>query len=520
MQRTVSSGAWWLSPTAAAVASLAPAIVAVFVCAHQLTLHGVLHGVVISGESQNLASSIALTHGALPYSDYPLAQPPGMLIAMLPFSLLSHVVAPSLAMSIARGATAVATVIAVYFTGFAARGYGVPASVLAGVFAATYPLEFFSTAGVTVGPYVLMFTMIGIAFAFREGMLTEGGRLFAAALFIGIACTIKPWAFIPAVLLFACSLAYRSEARSHALPAAGGLAVGIVLPCIVFLLAAPGKFWHDVVVTELPGHGSMATGQKLTAVLGLGGAAGYTHVNGLATVIAIVIIAAVLVVAFLGIKSSSAYDWFVTLSCVGVLGAVFLPGSMSLQYGEFALPLVAVGVAVTASRLLGVLAAAARRASDLPGQLATAFAIILIGCAAVVTAISAPADGSYGATYADSHAIVDTGVVSAKIAMGSCAISNNPMLLVASDRFFENGSACPVTTDPAGLIAIDRDRAHAGRRATVKQWITWASQAHYFVIVSPTGDIPLAGRLDRYLHRNFGVQAVRHGFLVTGRPLA
>ncbi len=518
MRRTVSSGAWWLNPNAAAVASLVPAIVAVFVCAHQLTLHGVLHGIVIGNESQNLPSSIALTNGAFPYSNFPLAQPPGMLVAMLPFAGLSHGITQSLAMSLARVATAIVTVIAVYFTGFAARFYGVPASLLAGVFAATYPFELFSTAGVTVGPYVLMFTMVGIAFAFKEGRLVEGWRLFVAALFIGFACTIKPWAFIPAVLLVGCALAAWNAKRSHLLPTITGLGVGIVVPCILFLLAAPSRFWHDVVVTELPGNGTMATGQKLATILGLGGAAGYTHAGGLATGVAVVIIAVVLIVAFFGLTTSTTYDWFVTLACVGVIAGAFLPGSMSLQYGEFALPLIAVGVAVTASRMVTALATGGRRSSDLPAQLAMAAAVILVGCAAVIVAVAAPADGSYGATYANKHAIIDTGAVTHRIAAGKCTISNNAMMLLASNRFYEDGASCPVTADPEGLIAINR--GHGGRAATVSQWISWAADARYVVLVRPTGNVPLEGRLNRYLRQNFGTQVSQAGFLVAARPFA
>jgi hypothetical protein len=503
VQRTTSSGAWWLNPSAAAVASLVPAVVAVFICVHQLTLHGVLHGIVIGNESQNLGSAIALTNGALPYANFPLASPPGMTILMLPFAGLSHAVAPSVAMSLARAMTALTTVVAVYLAGFVARFYGVPASILAGVFTATYPVEFLSTAGVTTGPYVLAFSLLGLALAFPEGRLAEGRRMAYAGLCLGFACTIRPWAFIPTLVVLGCAAAVGGERRSRLAPALGGTLAGIVVPSVIFLADAPGAFWRDVVMAELPGHGTMAAGAKLAVVLGLGGAAGVSHPDGLAVTLAVIVMVAILLVALASASYSSAYDWCITITSIAVVAVAFLPGVMSPQYGELAFPLAGIGVGVSASRLLSLLAASGRgAASDLRATLARGIAVVLVGCGAVVAAVAAPADGAFGARYADDHGFIDTGAVTARIPPGACAISNDAMVLIASNRFAANGASCPAAVDTNGLAAIEGDGPN-GLRAASNVWLSWLAQAHYVAISSAGGSVSPTRIVFTDLHANY-----------------
>lgn len=520
MRRTMSSGAWWLSPVAAAIASLAPAVLAVFLCAHQLTLHGVLHGVVVGNESPNLASAFALGRGVLPYSSFALAQPPGMTILMLPFAFLSHVVAQSLAMSLARAATAITTVVAVYLAGFTVRYYGVPASLLAGVFAAVYPLGLFSTAGVTSGPYVLAFTLLGLSVAFSEGRLAEGRRMLVACLFLGYACTIKPWALLPALVVVACAASSAAERRSQLARAAAGVGIGIVVPSVVFLLDAPGAFWHDVVTSELPGHGTMTAGAKLSEVLGLRGAAGIAHPDGLAVSLAVIVMAAIALVAFAGIRHSSTYDWCITAVSIGVVAACFLPGAMSLQYGEFAFPLVGIGVAATVSRLLAIFATSGTGTrSDMTATLARAFAVLLVACAVVVAAVTAPADGGYGARYADSHAIVDTGALTAGIPAAACAVSNNEMVLIAANRFAPDAAACSPAVDPEGLAAVNGS-SPAGTARTSEQWLAWLRPAQYVVVASPGATMPASGSVFTYLHADFAAVAASARVVVFRRSRA
>ncbi len=517
MRGTVGARAWWLSPSAGALAALPPVVLAIFICAHQLTLHGVLHGVVLNSEAQNLGSSIAITRGALPYSNFALAQPPGMPVLLLPLAWISHAVAPSIVLPLARGLTAIATVVAVFLAGMAARAYGAPAALLAGVFTATYTSGFLSTGGVTLGPWILAFTLIGICLAFKEGELTEGGRLLAAGLFLGFACTIKPWAVIPAVLLLAGTLTMLREARSRLVPAAGGMAIGIVVPCLVFFLAGPSDFIHQVVLAELPGHGTATAGSKLATVLGLGGAAGIPHPAGAALGIGFAVMAVVFLTAVWGFSSSSVYDWFLALTTVGVIAVVFLPGAMSVQYGEFAFPLVAVGVSTTAGRLLGLVASSwSGRRNDSRSSITSAMAVLVLACAVVVAAVAAPADGRFAAQYADHHGVLPRAVVDHAIPPGACAIADNPTYLIDANRFDQGSGTCPVETDPAGLLAI---AGTGGTAAATGRWERWMSLSRYLLLADPPARPPLGGALAGYFHDHYATVTVRldYGVYVRSR---
>ncbi len=492
MQEAVAGGAWWLNPRVAAIASIAPAVLALFLCAHQLTMHGVLHDVVLRTEGQNLGAAIGITRGALPYSSFPLAQPPGMAVLLLPLAGIDHLIAGSIALPMARIVTVAVTVIDVYLAGLLARPYGVPASLLTGVFTAIYPFEFFSTAGLTVGPYILLFMLAGLNLAFTEGTLATGGRALLAGLLLGYACTIKPWALIPAFVLACCAAVVWHQHRKVLYPIAGGLALGIVVPCLVFFMAAPTSFWRDVVITELPGHGTESAASKLAVVLGLGVPSGLDHPGNLGETIAALIVIVTLLTCLAGFKSSGVYDWFVAFSATGVLAAPLLPGSMSVQYGEFAMPLVALAVAMTVSRLVVFAAAAGSgRRTDLPSGLSAGLGAVLVGCAVVVGALGATSDIDYASGYANSHAIVDVALVHRTVPAGSCAISDNAALLIITNRFNSNLGICPFVVDPAGVAAIAQ--ANPGSVRAAVQWAGWLAASSYLVLERPATDVPLGG---------------------------
>jgi hypothetical protein len=488
MEGRTTQGVWWQSSRAAAVAALAPTVLALFVCAHQLTLHGVLHGIVLRTESPNLGSGLALGRGSMPYSDFALAQPPGMTLLMLPFGWLHHFVAGSVVLPAARCVTCVVTVAAVYLAGFAARTYGVPSALLAGVFTAIYPFQFFSTSGVTAAPYALFFALLGVTVAFSEGRIASPGRVLAAGLLLGFACTIKPWAVLPALVFLSCALASERR-REHGLRAVGGLVVGGGLPCALFILAAPSKFWQEVILTELPGHGTTSGPAKLATLLGFGAPSGFSHPNGLAVTVAVGVLAVVLGTCLLGRSSSAPQDYFTAFTAAALLLATLLPGDMSVQYGEFALPFIAIAVAVTVARLLSLVGmlGSTHSATDAATTATSALGVMFTASAVLVGSLGASAQGSYGATYANRHALIVRAQIDHHIPPASCAISDVPMLLVEANRDSEP-PGCPVIVDPAGVLSIAK--ANPGIWRPDQLWISWAQIAHFVVVPPKPSDLP------------------------------
>jgi hypothetical protein len=60
VRRRQESGVWWASPHVAAFIALMPTVLAVFLIAHELTLHDVVGGVTFPAAGVNFASALAL----------------------------------------------------------------------------------------------------------------------------------------------------------------------------------------------------------------------------------------------------------------------------------------------------------------------------------------------------------------------------------------------------------------------------------------------------------------------------
>jgi hypothetical protein len=266
---------WWASPQAAGVLALVPTVLAIFLIAHELTLHDVVGGVTLQQAGVNFASSLALSKGQLPYDNFVLTQPPGMSILLLPFAWVAHTDAGS-AVTAARALTAFVAVIDVFLVAFSARLHGIASTFVAGVVFAMFPYAFSATASVMFEPYLLLFCLLAFHAAFTQGQLARGGRLVLAGALVGFAVAIKPWAILPAIVLVVCAAFYWREAILRVL---GGLVLGIVVPCITFFLAAPHAFVRDVVNAELSTGSSQASSgltTRIAEILGVGAPLGIT----------------------------------------------------------------------------------------------------------------------------------------------------------------------------------------------------------------------------------------------------
>ncbi|MGH9299735.1 MAG: hypothetical protein ACRDZT_07435, partial [Acidimicrobiales bacterium] len=448
-----------------------------------------------------------------------VAQPPGMAVLLLPFSWLAHAMRPVSALVLARGATAVATVLDVFLVALAARAYGAGASLLSGVFTALYPFAFMSTSGVTVGPWILLFTILALHAGLKDGQLTTGGRLFLAGVLLGFAVSIKPWALVPALVLTGCAV---TAWRTAVAPLIGGIAVGGLVPSLFFLAAAPGAFVRDVVLAELPSGPHASATSKLAELLGFGAPSGFRHPTEVAVFVGVALLVVVTLVFLIGWTSATPYDWFVYLTALLLGLAVLLPGAMSPQYGEFALPFVALAVAVTASRLLEALAASwSGRSSDIRATIAGAGGAMIIAAAVVVVAVAAPSSAGYAATFAHHHGIDPRATIDREIPKGACTIGNNVTELVAADRFAAD-SQCPPVVSPDSVLAIAKTNHDAATalRVAASQWEQWMSIAH-FVVISDVGEaLPWTRSLVSYFHSHYALAVKGRTEIYVSRTLA
>ena len=198
------------------------------------------------------AAGDALVHGWVPYRDFVLLHPPGLMLVLAPFGWLGSLtsdhagfVTASLAFS-ALGAVNAVLVVRV------ARRMGVaswPALFGGGFYALWYGAiraEYLPRLE-TLGNFLLLAGLLALLAAAdsRRGWLAVAGGFG-----LGAAASVKIWWVVPMLLVLAWQLSRDRRWPRLALPAAGA-AGALVLINVPFLLLSHGQMWQMVVVQQL-----------------------------------------------------------------------------------------------------------------------------------------------------------------------------------------------------------------------------------------------------------------------------
>ncbi|QKW19447.1 tetratricopeptide repeat protein [Kitasatospora sp. NA04385] len=426
-----------------------------------------------------LAASLRLVHGVLPYRDFTFLHPPGLPLLMAPVAALGTVVGQPVALVIARLLTALASVGVVAGGTLLARSRGRTAMIVTGLLLACFPLTYLAGQSLTPEPWTTLCCLIGALAAFEsDGTPTRSPRRLRLAGFaLGVACTIKLWALLPAVaLLFAVRVGRgrrhgdRPERRIGA-----ALLVGAAVPLLPFLLLAPGRLVHDVIATQLvrdsPGT---PVGERLRFVVGLGGGPSGLHVS---TGVAVGLLLAVALAAGAVHRAgrNTAQDWFLLASAALTVTAVCLSSSFYAHYGYS--PGVFLGLLVAA--LIG------RTVRRIDSELVRGGGMAAL---AILTVLMVPQVCSSVRGYLGGA--TDPGPrLAAAVKPGSCVLSDDPARLITADRFGA-GPACPVLVDPFGSWLAD-DLAHGPAQsganppeAISRVWLESMRQADYLLQVA------------------------------------
>ncbi|MFB7943493.1 hypothetical protein ACFC6L_01095 [Kitasatospora phosalacinea] len=462
-----------LTVTGGAAALSAALYVYVFSLPKVLTgAHGYDDGVL-------LAASLRLVHGVLPYRDFTFLHPPGLPLLMSPVAVIGSIVGQPVALVIARLLTALASVGVVAGGTLLARSRGRTAMIVTGLLLACFPLTYLAGQSLTLEPWTALCCVIGALAAFEfDGTPTRSPRRLRLAGFaLGIACTIKLWALLPAVALLFAVRVSRGRRRGDRLERRIGAAllVGAAVPLLPFLLLAPGRLIHDVITTQLM-RDSLGTpvGERLRFVVGLGGGPSGLHVS---TGVAVGLLLAVALAAGAVYRAgrNTAQDWFLLASTVLTVTAVCFSSSFYAHYGY--LPGVFLGL------LVGALIGRTVRRVDSELVRGGGMAALAIMAVLMVPQVCASVRGYLGGA-------TDPGPrLAAAIEPGSCVLSDDPARLITADRFGA-GSACPVLADPFGTW-LAGDPAHEPSQsnsnppeAISRVWLKGMQQADYLLQVA------------------------------------
>ncbi|WP_157719797.1 glycosyltransferase family 39 protein [Microlunatus sagamiharensis] len=214
------------------------------------------------------SAAVALSHGVVPYRDFLLLHPPGIVVLLWPFAVLGHVTGSAVAFAVARVAFMALGATNAVLVALLLRRSGTPAAVVGGLaYALALPAVYIGSSTLLETPASTC--LLGALLLLdRVAERRAWARVFGAGLLLALAADTKIWNVVvgAAVLLW---VVLRSGPRRTAAFVLGG-AVGGVAVCLPFLLLAGPTMWRMVVLDQLARGGSDApVAVRVSDVLGL-----------------------------------------------------------------------------------------------------------------------------------------------------------------------------------------------------------------------------------------------------------
>ena len=217
---------------------------------YMLSRPNYLLGVTGYDDGVEFGSALRLVDGTLPYRDYAFVQPPGITVLLAPVALLAKVVGTDPAFAVARVLTALAGAAGVALVGRLVRHHGVfVVTFVCGLFAIS-PDAILASHSVLLEPWLVLFCLSGLLLVFEGDRLSASpSRCALGGAALGIACVIKVWALLPAIVLIVYLTSVADRRRTLAYLA--GLIAAPVAFASPFVANAPGGFLRDVVLSQL-----------------------------------------------------------------------------------------------------------------------------------------------------------------------------------------------------------------------------------------------------------------------------
>ena len=441
-----------LGGRALAGCALGVALLAVSVRLAAVLAGGGLGGLMGYDDGVYYAGAAAMISGRLPYRDFVLLHPPGILLALAPFAEIGRLTSDSTGLAVARLAFMVVGGINAALVLRLAWRFGVLAAVVGGGFYALWTPAIYSEHTTLLEP------LAGTALLASVLLLDSGRRhrdraAVLAGLALGAACTLKIWYVAPALVVVVWQLA--AEGRRRALQVVAGAALSVIAVCAPFLALAPSEMTRMVVLHQLgrpPRISSRLDRLVSMAAVSAPGTAGRVQV---VLVGLLFTLAAVIAVRTAGARLFAA---LLTVNSVVLL----VSPSYFAHYAVF----VAAPLALTIAVAVGVTAADA----PLPGRhgplLRRACAVLM--CAAVlVTLLVTRLTHGYGSPLPQHFR--------AAVSSSRCVVSDEPATLALLDvlsRNLERGCQLPVdlTGMTYGLAALRGPDGTAVRRSRNPVW--------------------------------------------------
>ncbi len=265
-------------------------------------------------------AAASLVHGRLPYHDFLLLHPPGILLVLAPFAWLGSHTSDAAGFEVARlafmlvGALNAALVVAVL------RRFGSTAAAVGGVFYALFYPAIYAERSTLLEPLGTLALLAALLLLARAADLTGAGsrwRCCAAGAALGAGAAVKIWYVVAVLVLVA---VVRGAARGRLLVGAAAAAATICLP---FFLAAPTRMFRYVVADQVGRPAAdVSLVHRVESIVGLDGVADGRRGS-------VLILAALTLVALFGlcvlvavtVPQARVYVWLLVANAVVLLAS-------------------------------------------------------------------------------------------------------------------------------------------------------------------------------------------------------
>lgn len=391
------------------------------------------------------AASDSLLWGRLPYRDFVLLHPPGIVLALTPFVWLGRLTHEHIGFETARvgwmllGALNATLVVRI------CRRSGLVAAAAGGLCYAVWTPVALTETTVRLEPLVTCGLLVAVLLLVRRGATSSKLLLVAAGGALALAVSVKIWAVAPALLVML--WVWRGAgAKAVVWTVVGAVGAGALVDG-PFLLTAPLKMIRMVVLDQIGRGRSLVDVPARLAHIFLPGLPLHPPWSPSPSLLAAA--GVVLVMVVLACLGSAAGRFALSLLLVEVVVLLLSPTFFS-YYNAFVGP----GLALVVASTVGWVTAhrsRARPGGSMPGLTKLlALPVTLVALAALTASL-----------VADSRAVVSDPFPAASLARAAvtsrCVTSDSPDALLLTDLFSRNlHRGCPVPVDLSGLT-YDRD---------------------------------------------------------------
>ncbi len=413
----------------------------------QLARPHYLLGVTEYDDGVYFGSAVRFVNGVLPYRDFTMVQPPGIVLLMTPAALLSKVAGTAWGMAAGRIMTALASTASVALTGLVVRHRGVLATAVATGIMAVYLSNIVDAHTVYVEPWLVLFILVGLVAIFDGDRITASGRRLAwGGVAMGFGGAVEIWAIFPVLMLAAAIVITARPARLRAAGRfAAGVAAGFCAPVLPFAVIAGRSMNQSIVSSQMNRVLPARTGLRFRLQWMTGT---FREVRmpesdliALGLAVVAVVVGGMLLGTLLARRVPAPLDWFAAATAA-IVAVVFLWNEQFfLHFPAFLAPFLAMALALPTARVVqyarGEPAGLPRTGGPLAACLACA--VIVVAAVAQLGVVTRVKPVVSPAAVAEAMRIIPP---------GACVFTDQASYLIAADRFTSTVPGCSQMVDP------------------------------------------------------------------------